>query len=121
MPKKYKILTSLGAIPEKGYAIFHYFPVPDNRKPVFEHQIYKLLQGKLLPTFTGVRFLRPVKYDAYVIFVFWEKQEDMEKWKKAGIPSKMAEKFSQVKFNHVKMYTGDFYMREYKIGLEDEK
>lgn len=120
-PRKYEIIEKTGDFPEKGFAVFHYIPVVDDFRPVFEYRMKnrpKYLETS--PGFLASRTLRPLHSNTYLIITCWENRLSYESSK---ITDKIMESLGgekSIELNPAKMYAGQSYIREYTIGIKDE-
>ncbi|KAA9031688.1 antibiotic biosynthesis monooxygenase family protein [Niallia endozanthoxylica] len=83
-PRKYEVITGFGKFPKKGFAAFHYIPVTDEGRPLFEYHFKNqavLMQKE--PNLTAIRVLRPLASDTYLILTVWEHETSYKNWKPA--------------------------------------
>lgn len=122
VPKRFDIIESSGNIPEKGFAVFHFFPVTVENREVFEYRLQKRPR-KLgyAEDFLAMRILRPVKHNTYLIITCWKNKKAFESWKEREKFFAAGEKDLAIEVNKRKMYTDYSYLREYIIGTGDEE
>lgn len=121
MPRKFEIFDSIGEVPKKGFALFHYIPIFEDHKPVFEHRLMN--RPKIVENthgFKALRVLRQIKNDKYLIITCWEDEISMNSWKQNKTFIDFIEKLKESEFLSVQMYAGSSYLTEYMIGTKDD-
>lgn len=82
VPRKYEVLEEVGSFPDKGFAVFHFIPVLDESRPVFEHTLnIRPRVIELAPGYLATRILRPIKNDNYLVITCWESEKHFDELK----------------------------------------
>lgn len=113
-PKKFEVLLSSGAFPDKGFTTVNYIPVTEESKPMFEYtfksEVNRLAQQE---GFIALRFLRPLKGGTYMVLTVWENELSYTVWHKSEehkvFQSKIADQ------QHKIVYPSPAYVKEYYI------
>lgn len=92
-PRKYETIDQSGDISEAAFFVFNNISVSDEGRPVFEYR-FKNRAGLIEeePGFLGIRVLRPVSHDTYIILTAWKSEMDFLKWQKSKAYEKAHEK-----------------------------
>lgn len=122
-PRRYETIEAVGTFENAGYVVMNHIPVTDEGRPLFEHR-FKNRDGAIdkQPGFVGIRVLRPLSSDTYVILTLWKNEEDFEGWKQSGDFRKSHQKGSQGNEGGKpprKIFSGASYVTKYYIPVED--
>lgn len=122
LPRRYDLIEANGPIPGKGFSLFHYIPVLDESRPVFEHNLAK--RPRLIETAQGylaTRILRPIKSTHYLIITMWENKKDFEKWQEQETMLGKIGHEESIEINKIRHYAGESYIKSYYIGLKEDE
>jgi heme-degrading monooxygenase HmoA len=85
VPRKYEILDSAGTIGEEGFVVFNHIPVTDEGRPIFEYRFKnRAKQIENEPGFLGIRVLRPLSSNTYVVLTVWDNKTSFTNWKNSA-------------------------------------
>lgn len=120
--RSYEIFESAGSADGSAFAAMNYVPVTDEGRPVFEYRFKN--RAKLIdkqPGFRGIRVLRPLKSDTYIILTFWKDEASFTAWKKSQTFAHAHDKSGTVlsKKEKKKIYPRPSYVKTYQILRED--
>jgi len=84
-PRRYELVESTGDIKTEGFVVMNNIPVPDEGRPLFEHQSKNLI-GKLMnqPGFVALRLLRPISSNTYIVMTVWANEISFDKWQQSN-------------------------------------
>lgn len=122
-PHSYEIFESEGDIGNSKFAVINYVPVTDEGRPVFEYRFKN--RAKLIdkqPGFKGIRVLRPLKSDTYLVATFWKDEFSYTLWKQSQAFAKAHETSgkSKSKKEKKKVYPRPSYVKTYSIIHDEE-
>lgn len=84
-PKRYEIVESIGDIHSSSVAALTYIPIFEEDRPSFELRIKDLKNDVILsPGCIGIRILRPIKNDTYLIMTLWKNEGAYTSWKQTN-------------------------------------
>lgn len=83
-PYSYEVISSAGDFENAAFAVMNYFPVEEDDQSMFEYH-YQNKHNSLidLPGFKGMRVLRPVRSNTFLIFTLWQKERDYLNWEQS--------------------------------------
>lgn len=114
-PRSFQVIESIGTLENKGIAIMHTIPVIEEERPLLEHRFHHL--RTLLENHRGlsaIRFLRPLKGDAYIILSLWQNEKSYADWENSA--SYAAFKKEIASFNNpTNLLIGSAYVTKYFI------
>lgn len=81
-PRRYEVVSAIGALNEEGFFAFNNVPVSEEGRPIFEHRLQSKI-GKIEeePGFVAFRLLRPLKSDTFIVLTQWETSAFFDSWK----------------------------------------
>lgn len=83
-PRKFDVLESVGGFSKARFIVMNNIPVAEEGRALFEHRFKNRNRViEKMPGFVGIRVLRPLSSDTYVIVTLWEDESDFEGWKKS--------------------------------------
>ncbi|MEK5216813.1 antibiotic biosynthesis monooxygenase family protein [Psychrobacillus sp. FSL H8-0487] len=83
VPRKYKVLESVGNFSHNGYFVLQHIPITDEGKTIFEHKYTNLgPTAQKEPGFIALRVLEPIKSETYIILSEWTGPSSYEVWEK---------------------------------------
>lgn len=122
-PRRYEIFESSGTVGESKFAVMNNIPVTDEGRPVFEYRFKN--RSKHIdkqPGFAGIRVLRPLKSDTYIVLTFWKDEASFSAWKES--PSFGAAhgggSTSETGKKKKKMFPRPAYVTKYNILQEED-
>ncbi|WP_273852499.1 antibiotic biosynthesis monooxygenase family protein [Guptibacillus spartinae] len=79
--KKYEVMDKKGDLSDPGYVVLNHIPVEESERAVFEER-FKNRAGKVEnePGCEGIRILRPVSNDPYIVATFWDSEKSFKNW-----------------------------------------
>lgn len=114
-PRSFQVIESIGTLENKGIAVMHTIPVIEEERPLLEHRFHLL--RTLLENHRGlsaIRFLRPLKGDAYIILSLWQNEKSYADWENSA--SYAAFKKEVASFNNpANLLIGSAYVTKYFI------
>lgn len=122
-PRGYETIEAIGTFEKAGYVVMNHIPVTEEGRPIFEHR-FKNRDGAIdnQPGFVGIRVLRPLSSDTYVILTLWKNEADFDGWKNSSDFGKSHQKGGSgpegVKPPR-KIFSGASYVTKYYIPLEE--
>ncbi|MFE8700265.1 antibiotic biosynthesis monooxygenase family protein [Cytobacillus sp. FJAT-54145] len=92
-PRRYEVIDSSGTIENGGFVVMNNIPVTEEGRPIFEFR-FKNRAGLIEqePGFVGIRVLRPLNSDTYVILTVWENEKSFLDWQTSKAYEKAHEK-----------------------------
>ncbi|WP_187118854.1 antibiotic biosynthesis monooxygenase family protein [Bacillus marasmi] len=122
-PRKYEVLDSVGDFGTARFIVMNNIPVSEEGRALFEHRFKNRNRSiEKMPGFVGIRVLRPLSSETYVIVTLWEDESRFEGWKKSEAfgqahgkpsPSGAAESGSPKK-----IFSGSSYVTKYYVPEE---
>lgn len=83
-PRLYESIDSVGSMVNGSFAVLNNIPVRDEGRPVFEYRFKNragLIESE--PGFVGIRVLRPLSNDTYIILTVWENELAFKNWQES--------------------------------------
>ena len=79
--KKYEVMDKKGAVQNPGFVVLNHIPVEESERAVFEDR-FKNRAGKVENEqgCEGIRILRPVSNDPYIVATFWDSEKSFKNW-----------------------------------------
>ncbi|WP_071396025.1 antibiotic biosynthesis monooxygenase family protein [Bacillus tuaregi] len=121
-PRRYEVIAALGNIPETGFVIFHYIPVTDEGRPLFEYHFKnQAITLEHEPNLAAIRVLRPLGSDTFLIITVWKQKTAYEDWKPAKAFEEVYSKKDTGKWGRKlpKIFPRPSYMKRYTIATDD--
>lgn len=122
-PRRYEVFESSGPIGESRFAVMNNIPVTDEGRPIFEYRFKN--RSKLIdkqPGFTGIRVLRPLKSDTYIVLTFWKDEASFSAWKESksfGAAHDSGDS-SETENKKKKIFPRPAYVTKYSILQEED-
>lgn len=122
-PHSYEVFESAGDVGDSKFAVINYVPVSDEGRPVFEYRFKN--RAKLIdkqPGFMGIRVLRPLKSDTYLVVTFWKDEFSYKLWNQSQAFAQAHEVSGIIKSKKEKkkLYPRPSYVKTYNL-LRDEE
>ena len=84
VPRQFQVLDSVGQFEQRGYYVFHNISLTDESKEVFEQKwLSNSATLKNNDALIAYRFLKPKKYEPYIIITQWAGPASYEVWTKS--------------------------------------
>ncbi|NMD72052.1 antibiotic biosynthesis monooxygenase [Bacillus sp. DNRA2] len=123
-PRNYEVLDSVGMFSKARFIMMNNIPVADEGRALFEHRFKNRNRSiEKMPGFVGIRVLRPLSSDTYVIVTLWEDESAFEGWKKSeafgkahGKPATSGTEGSSPK----KIFSGSSFVTKYFVPENTE-
>ncbi len=79
--KEYEIMDQKGEVSKPTFVVLNHIPVEESERPTFEER-FKNRAGKVEnePGCEGIRILRPIHNDPYIVATFWSNEDAFKKW-----------------------------------------
>jgi heme oxygenase (mycobilin-producing) len=123
-PRRYEVISSVGALAEEGYFVCNNVPVTDEGKPVFEHQ-FSAAGDRVASQkgFVAFRLLRPLDSDTYIVMTEWENVSDYERWKnsQAFKDSHQSADMKEYSNSTTRIFSGASYVTTYIAKTDDNE
>jgi heme-degrading monooxygenase HmoA len=122
-PRRYEVVDGAGTYEKARFVVMNNIPVAEEGRPLFEHS-FKNRDRSIdqMPGFVGIRILRPLSSDTYVILTLWKDESDFERWKQSDSFSKSHQKAafgSEAAHPPKKIFAGASYVKKYYIPEGD--
>jgi len=122
-PRKYEIIIGMEKLPRRGFAAFHYIPVTDEGRPLFEYHFKnQAILMKKEPDLAAIRVLRPLASDTYLILTVWKHETSNKNWKPAKSFEEVYSKKDSGKGNQKlpKIFPRPSFITRYTIVNDDK-
>lgn len=84
VPRPFKVLDGTGQFEQRGYFVFHNIALTEESKEVFEQKWLMNSESlKRNDALIAYRFLKPKKYEPYIIITQWAGPASYEVWTKS--------------------------------------
>lgn len=124
-PRCYEVIDAVGALDDTRFVVMNNIPVTDEGRMLFEHR-FKNRDGLIekMPGFVGIRVLRPLTSDTYVIVTLWKDESNFNEWKNSEAFGKSHQKpapgsESGGGMSPKKIFSGASYVTKYYIPEEE--
>lgn len=127
-PRSYEAIDSVGALENARFVVMNNIPVTDEGRSLFEHRFKNRDRSiEKMPGFVGIRVLRPLTSDTYVIVTLWSDESDFEDWKTSEAFAKSHKKSAPATgaepdgggLPPKKLFSGASYVTKYYIPEEE--
>ncbi|MDO7906396.1 antibiotic biosynthesis monooxygenase [Paenibacillus sp. JX-17] len=80
----YEAIDAFGSLAGGAHAVMNNIPVREEGRPAFEERfLNRARKVEEEPGFIGIRVLRPLNSDTYVILTIWETEEHFKSWQQS--------------------------------------
>ncbi|MED3551469.1 antibiotic biosynthesis monooxygenase [Cytobacillus praedii] len=118
-PRSFQVIDSAGALENKGIVVMNMIPVIEEERPLLEYRFnhIKSLFDKH-NGFSAIRFLRPLKSDAYVILSLWQNEKSYVNWENSASYTTFKKEIS-TPAKPANLLIGSAYVTKYFIPEEE--
>ena len=123
-PRSFEVVDANGDFENANFFVMNHIPVTDEGRPLFEHRFKnrdRLIETQ--PGFAGIRILRPLSNNTYVIVTFWENEAAFNGWKQSTAfgqsHNKSASLQDKTGGEQQNIFSAPSYTTKYSIANED--
>ncbi len=114
--KKYELLDNKGTLKDPGFVVLNHIPVEESERAVFEDR-FKNRAGKVEnePGCQGIRILRPIHNDPYIVATFWDEEKDFKNWQSSEAYGEAHKNRHTSKGLPKTIFSGKPYLKTYQV------
>ncbi|MDR7071161.1 antibiotic biosynthesis monooxygenase family protein [Fictibacillus barbaricus] len=113
---EYEIINQRGTLSGAGYVVMNHIPVTDEGRSLFEERFQNragLVEQE--PGFVGIRVLRPLHQDPYIVMTLWESQGDFANWQQSKAYEEAHKTRGTSKGLPENLFSGKSFVKEYMV------
>jgi heme oxygenase (mycobilin-producing) len=113
---EYEIMNQRGSLSGAGFVVMNHIPVSDEGRSIFEDRFQNragLVESE--PGFVGIRILRPLHQDPYIVMTIWESQADFISWQQSKAYQEAHKDRGTSKGMPETLFTGKSFVKEYMV------
>ncbi len=118
--KKYELMDEKGEVTDPGFVVLNHIPVEESERAIFEDR-FKNRAGKVEnePGCQGIRILRPVHNDPYIVATFWNTEKDFKNWQTSEAYQTAHKNRNTSKGLPKTIFSGKPYLKTYQVEKTD--
>lgn len=118
--KKYDLMDEKGAVTNPGFVVLNHIPVEESERAIFEDR-FKNRAGKVEsePGCQGIRILRPLHNDPYIVATFWDAEKDFKNWQTSEAYEAAHKNRNTSKGLPKTIFSGKPYLKTYQVEKSD--
>jgi heme oxygenase (mycobilin-producing) len=116
---EYEIINQRGSLSGAGFVVMNHIPVTEEGRALFEERFQNragLVEGE--PGFHGIRILRPLQKDTYIVMTLWESHSDFINWQQSKAYEEAHKNRGTSKgLPPETFFSGKSFVKEYRVLL----
>ncbi|MCM3717482.1 antibiotic biosynthesis monooxygenase family protein [Fictibacillus phosphorivorans] len=113
---EYEVINQRGNLSGAGFVIMNHVPVTEDGRSLFEERFQNragLVENE--PGFVGIRILRPLHQDPYIIMTLWRSHTDFINWQQSKAYEEAHKDRGTSRGLPETLFSGQSYVKEYKV------
>ncbi|WNB91432.1 antibiotic biosynthesis monooxygenase [Bacillus sp. NEB1478] len=113
---EYEIINQRGSLSGSGFVVMNHIPVTDEGRSLFEERFQNragLVEQE--PGFVGIRVLKPLHQDPYIVMTLWESQGDFANWQQSKAYEEAHKDRGTSKGLPENLFSGKSFVKEYMV------
>ncbi|MBH0169769.1 antibiotic biosynthesis monooxygenase family protein [Fictibacillus sp. 18YEL24] len=114
---EYEVINQRGSLTGAGFVVMNHIPVSEEGRSLFEERFQNragLVESE--PGFTGIRILRPLHQDPYIVMTLWDSHTDFTNWQQSKAYEEAHKNRGTSKALPETLFTGKSFVKEYMVA-----
>ncbi|MFE1245652.1 antibiotic biosynthesis monooxygenase family protein [Fictibacillus sp. NPDC058756] len=113
---EYEVINQRGSLSGAGFVVMNHVPVTEDGRSLFEERFQNragLVENE--PGFIGIRVLRPLHQDPYIIMTLWNSHADFINWQQSKAYEEAHKDRGTSKGLPETLFSGKSFVKEYMV------
>ncbi|MFG6496701.1 antibiotic biosynthesis monooxygenase [Fictibacillus sp. UD] len=113
---EYEVINQRGSLTGAGFVVMNHIPVSDEGRALFEERFQNragLVESE--PGFNGIRILRPLHQDPYIVLTLWKSHADFMNWQQSKAYEEAHKNRGTSKGLPETLFSGKSFVKEYMV------
>lgn len=113
---EYEVINQRGSLTGAGFVVMNHIPVSEEGRALFEERFQNragLVENE--PGFSGIRILRPLHQDPYIVMTLWKSHADFMNWQQSKAYEEAHKNRGTSKGLPEILFTGKSFVKEYMV------
>lgn len=113
---EYEVINQRGSLTGAGFVVMNHIPVSEEGRALFEERFQNragLVENE--PGFSGIRVLRPLHQDPYIVMTLWKSHADFLNWQQSKAYEEAHKNRGTSKGLPETLFSGKAFVKEYMV------